>query len=248
MECPVPRTSRFAVSRLLRFSVNSRRQPVTARPVHHRCACRGSVRLSVAGAPVYLPGAGAPVCLWIINPLAGGRSPTHSRIFGALAEGWPPARLWIIGALAGGRSPTHSRILHALLKLRCTWKPFSRREMVATCTEVHKVHRVLQAHQRSPSARRFAKRIAALLVHRRSSRAPMIVKRTYITFFHPTFRVLTTLFHHVIGCFTTFFHPIFDRVATLFQHSFSLLDCVFHLGFASAGCVFQHTHERPRRK
>ena len=75
MECPVPRTSRFAVSRLLRFSVNSRRQPVTARPVHHRCACRGSVRLSVAGAPVCLPGAGAPVCLWIINPLAGGRSP-----------------------------------------------------------------------------------------------------------------------------------------------------------------------------
>ena len=86
MECPVPRTSRFAASRLLRFSVNSRRQPVTARPVHHRCACRGSVRLSVAGALVYLPGAGAPVCLWIINPLAGGRSPTHSRIFGALLK------------------------------------------------------------------------------------------------------------------------------------------------------------------
>lgn len=136
VECPVPRTSRFAVSRLLRFSVNSRRQPVTARPVHHRCACRGSVRLSVAGAPVCLPGAGAPVCLWIINPLAGGRSPTHSRIFGAL------------------------------LKLRCTWKPFSGGKWSLRAPKFTKCIGFLQAHQRSPSARRCAKRIAALLVHR----------------------------------------------------------------------------------
>lgn len=119
MECPVPRTSRFAVSRLLRFSVNSRRQPVTARPVHHRCACRGSVRLSVAGAPVCLPGAGAPVCLWIINPLAGGRSPTHSRIFGALHE------------------------------LRCTWRLFFRLKAVARCIGVSQVHRVFPAAQKT---------------------------------------------------------------------------------------------------
>lgn len=147
MECPVPRTSRFAASRLLRFSVNSRRQPVTARPVHHRCACRGSVRLSVAGAPVYLPGAGAPVCLWIINPLAGGRSPTHSRIF------------------------------CALLKLRCTWKPFSGGKWSLRAPKFTKCIGFLQAHQRSPSARRCATCIEALLVHRRSPCAPMIVKR-----------------------------------------------------------------------
>ena len=242
MECPVPRTSRFAVSRLLRFSVNSRRQPVTARPVHHRCACRGSVRLSVAGAPVYLPGAGAPVCLWIINPLAGGRSPTHSRIFGALAEGWPRrAPAGVIGALAGGRSPTHSRILHHFSNFDAPGTVFQARNG-------RHLHWSSQSASGFTSASKIAKRTQIRQAHRRSSRAPMIVKRTYITFFHPTFRVLTTLFHHVIGCFTTFFHPIFDRVATLFQHSFSLLDCVFHLGFASAGCVFQHTHERPRRK
>lgn len=148
MECPVPRTSRFAVSRLLRFSVNSRRQPVTARPVHHRCACRGSVRLSVAGAPVYLPGAGAPVCLWIINPLAGGRSPTHSRIFGAL------------------------------LKLRCTWKPFSGGKWSLRAPKFTKCIEFFQLHRRPPGARRCAKCIEALLVHRRPSRASQLFSCT----------------------------------------------------------------------
>lgn len=77
MECPVPRTSRFAVSRLLRFSVNSRRQPVTARhspsqPVRCiiaapaevrcacqwlelRCACQGLELRCASGSSIHLP-------------------------------------------------------------------------------------------------------------------------------------------------------------------------------------------------
>ena len=68
MECPVPRTSRFAVSRLLRFSVNSRRQPVTARhspsqpvrciiaaPAEVRCACQWLELRCASGSSIHLP-------------------------------------------------------------------------------------------------------------------------------------------------------------------------------------------------
>lgn len=142
MECPVPRTSRFAASRLLRFSVNSRRQPVTARPVHHRCACRGSVRLSVAGAPVYLPGAGAPVCLWIHQSTCR----------------WP--------------------IPDALPNLRCTsqasmhLETVFRREMVATRTEIHKVHRVFTSASKTTRCTQMRQ------VHRSPSRASQLFSCT----------------------------------------------------------------------
>lgn len=141
MECPVPRTSRFAASRLLRFSVNSRRQPVTARPVHHRCACRGSVRLSTAGAPVYLPGAaprrasGSSIHLPEADPRRTPESSVHFSGFDAPGNRFSGGK-WSL------RAPKFTKRIG-----------------------------FFQLHRRPLGTRRCAKCIAALLVHRSPSRA-----------------------------------------------------------------------------
>lgn len=138
MECPVPRTSRFAVSRLLRFSVNSRRQPVTAR---HSPSGASSLRLPR---------------------------------FGALVSGWSsgvPARGWSSGVSLDHQSTCRWPIPDALPNLRCTsqasmhLETVFRREMVATRTEVHKVHRVFT------SASKITQRTQMRQVHRSLSRA-----------------------------------------------------------------------------